>query len=93
MPRIRIELTPQEQYTLHAALLNFDSSLREDGLGEDEHGRRMVTVYLTHISSVLKKLAAENEVKVNPQDGKPWPEYDPRLRHHRDGFRTPPPKE
>ena len=30
---------------------------------------------------------------INPRDGKPWPEYDPRLRHHQAGFRTPPPKE
>lgn len=88
-----IELTPQEKETLRVALLNFNAELREDGMGADEHGRLMVTLYLTHSESILQKLAAENEVKINPQDGKPWPEYDPRLQHHRDGFRTPPPKE
>ncbi|HFF9119469.1 TPA: hypothetical protein ACGFAU_004506 [Yersinia enterocolitica] len=30
---------------------------------------------------------------VNPRDGKPWTEYDSRLRRNQAGFRTPPPKE
>lgn len=87
-----IELTPQEKETLRIALFHFIEDLREDGLGDDEHGRLMVTIYLMHSESILQKIAS-SEVKVNPRDGKPWPEYDPRLRHHRDGFRTPPSKE
>lgn len=61
-----IELTPQEKETLRVALLNFSAELREDGMGGDEHGRLMVTLYLTHSESILQKLASVDGFRTPP---------------------------
>lgn len=61
-----IELTSQEKETLCVALLNFNAELREDGMGGDEHGRLMVTLYLTHIESILQKLASVGDFITPP---------------------------
>lgn len=61
-----IELTPQEKETLRVALLNFNAELREDGMGGDEHGRLMVTIYLTHSESILQKLASVDGFRTPP---------------------------
>ncbi|THD53206.1 hypothetical protein ERD95_06120 [Enterobacteriaceae bacterium ML5] len=61
-----IELTPQEKETLRVALLNFNDELREDGMGGDEHGRLMVTLYLTHSESILQKLASVDGFRTPP---------------------------
>jgi len=61
-----IELTPQEKETLRVALLNFNAELREDGMGGDEHGRLMVTLYLTHSESILQKLTSVDGFRTPP---------------------------
>lgn len=61
-----IELTPQEKETLRVALSHFIEGLREDGLGDDEHGRLMVTLYLTHGESILQKMASVDGFRTPP---------------------------
>ncbi len=51
-PRITINgitVTDAMAMTLRCAVASFAMSLREEGLGEDEHGKRMTKLYLKRI--------------------------------------------
>lgn len=51
-----IELDKGEIATLRAALESFSYYLKEEGLGDDEHGKEMVRLYQIKINSMLKKI-------------------------------------
>jgi hypothetical protein len=54
-PKIVIEdipLAPAQAMTLRVAMESFAMSLREDGLGDDEHGKAMVRLYLERIDEI-----------------------------------------
>lgn len=44
--------TKAQAMTIRCALENFDHCLRKEGLGDDEHGIRMVENYCTRISEI-----------------------------------------
>jgi len=46
-------LNSAQSMTVRVALNSFASHLREDGLGNDEHGKSMVVLYLARIDEVL----------------------------------------
>lgn len=45
--------------TVRCAIESFDSTLREDGLGDDEHGVSMVKSYRKNIDSIRDKIFQE----------------------------------
>ncbi len=49
-------LSVGEAMTVRVALSSFASSLREDGLGDDEHGRKMTSLYLESVASINAKM-------------------------------------
>lgn len=50
-------LTPAEAMTVRVALEAYASELREpDALGNDEHGQKMVDLYLVSIDSIRTKI-------------------------------------
>lgn len=55
MPDITIngkKLTLGQAMTVHAALQSFAMDIQENGLGDDEHGKAMVKLYLDSIRSI-----------------------------------------
>lgn len=48
-----------DKMTLWAALCSFDKELREDGLGEDEHGRFMTAAYQSRIRNLRSRIYPE----------------------------------
>lgn len=51
-----IELEDCEIATLRVALASFSEYLKEEGLGDDEHGKEMVRLYQININALLKKI-------------------------------------
>lgn len=51
-----IDLDKGEIATLRAALESFSDYLKEEGLGDDEHGKEMERLYQIKINSMLKKI-------------------------------------
>lgn len=51
-----LEIDSNELATLRVALSHFSEYLKEDGLGEDDHGKEMVRLYQQNINSLLKKI-------------------------------------
>jgi hypothetical protein len=49
-------LTNAEAMTVRVAIENFAMDLRNDGLGEDEHGRTMTRLYLAQIDEIRKHI-------------------------------------
>ncbi len=45
-------LTVAQAMTIRVALESFDMSLAHDGLGDDEHGRRMTEAYRANIAAI-----------------------------------------
>lgn len=45
-------LTEAQAMTVRVALQSFANNLAEDGLGDDDHGEKMVELYLRNISDV-----------------------------------------
>lgn len=46
------ELSNSESMTVRAAIEGFSEDLKENGLGEDEHGIRMARLYLKNIEAI-----------------------------------------
>lgn len=51
-----VEIESHELATLRVALANFSDYLKEEGLGDDDHGLEMVKLYQKNINSLLKKI-------------------------------------
>lgn len=49
-------LTTAQVATLRVSLNSFTMSLRQDGLGEDDHGKKMTVLYLENCKSILRLL-------------------------------------
>ena len=52
-------LSFQESMTLRVAITSFLMSLKEDGLGDDEHGRAMTKAYCKHASAIQRYILEE----------------------------------
>ncbi len=48
------ELTIGQSMTVRVAIESFASDLQENGLGDDEHGKRMVEAYLNNIDEIRR---------------------------------------
>jgi len=46
------ELTIGQSMTVRVAIESFASDLQENGLGDDEHGKRMVDSYMKNINEI-----------------------------------------
>lgn len=51
-----VTLTSAQSLTLRVALESFASHLISDGLGDDEHGRTMVRLYLQRVDEIRQAL-------------------------------------
>ena len=54
-----VELTSGEAMAVRVALEAFSTSLMEDGLGDDDHGKAMVKGYMKNIESIRKSMYKE----------------------------------
>lgn len=52
----RVGLSWAQRETLRIALENFDSMLRNEGLGDDQHGKAMVGLYRARIQEIRSLL-------------------------------------
>jgi hypothetical protein len=53
------ELTEAQAMTIRNAIESFDSTLRVDGLGDDEHGSSMVKSYRKNIDDIREIIFKE----------------------------------
>lgn len=54
------QLTDAQAMTIRVAIEDFDASLANDGLGDDEHGRNMVTAYRARIVELRLLIRSRN---------------------------------
>lgn len=63
------ELSLGHSLTIRVALCSFYTSLKTEGLGEDEHGKHMTELYLINIKEILeligKNIEAQNGMAKN----------------------------
>ncbi len=69
-PSIKInghQLSDSQSAAVRAALEHFSSNLRDEGLGDDEHGRTMTRAYLERMDEIRERMYAEAEGSVSRQ--------------------------
>lgn len=54
-----LEIESHEVANLRVALAHFSDYLKEEGLGDDDHGIEMVRLYQQNINSLLKKIISQ----------------------------------
>ena len=62
-----VPLTIGQAMTVRVALNSLAVDLRSDGMGDDEHGRRMTEGYLTAIGEIFRLMSAKTHIS----DGTP----------------------
>lgn len=58
-------LSESDKATLRASLCYFELDLIQNGLGKDDHGKKLVEMYLASIKSLRKRLIADQQAITN----------------------------